>query len=80
MKDYLISQYIDDELSLDEKGEFLIEVKKDDDFFNEALSLIENEKVIHGILSVKDLPKVSNYKSGIKKVYKMLSAALILFV
>lgn len=80
MKDYLISQYIDDELSLEEKGEFLVEVKNHDDFFNEALSLIENEKIIRRMLHDKELPRIYGYKTGIKKVYKMLSAALVLFI
>jgi ferric-dicitrate binding protein FerR (iron transport regulator) len=42
-KDHLISQYIDDELDLFEKRDFLVELKEDQDFSDEAIALVEQE-------------------------------------
>ena len=46
MKDYLISSYIDDELDLDEKIEFVETVHEQMAFKDEAVGLLQQEKQI----------------------------------
>ncbi len=48
MKDYLISSYIDDELNLDEKIEFVETVHKKVSFKDETVDLLHQEKLICG--------------------------------
>ena len=48
MKDYLISSYIDDELDLDEKIEFVQTVHEQAAFKNEAVDLLQQEKLVRG--------------------------------
>ena len=48
MKDYLISSYIDDELDLDEKIEFVETVHAEAPFKDEAVGLLHQEKLIRG--------------------------------
>ena len=46
MKDYLISQYIDNELDLDEKIEFVENLSNAPDFKNQTLVLLQQEQMI----------------------------------
>jgi hypothetical protein len=48
MKDYLISSYIDDELNLDEKIEFVETVHAQVHFKDEAVDLLRQEKQVRG--------------------------------
>ena len=48
MKEYLISSYIDDELELDEKIEFVETVHGQEAFKEEAIDLLQQEKLIRG--------------------------------
>jgi hypothetical protein len=48
MRDYLISSYIDDELDLDEKIEFVETVHEQAAFKDEAVDLLQQEKLIRG--------------------------------
>ena len=48
MKDYLISSYIDDELDLDEKIEFVETVHEQVTFKEEAVDLLQQEKLVCG--------------------------------
>jgi hypothetical protein len=48
MKDYLISSYIDDELDLDEKIEFVETVHEQMAFKDEAVGLLHQEKQVRG--------------------------------
>lgn len=48
MKDYLISSYIDDELDLDEKVEFVEAVHSQVRFKDEAVDLLHQEKLVRG--------------------------------
>ena len=48
MKDYLISSYIDDELNLDEKIEFVETVHEKVSFKNDAVDLLHQETLIRG--------------------------------
>jgi hypothetical protein len=57
MKTYLISMYIDDELDLDEKIEFVRTVHQEEPFTEEALDLLEQEKMLHAA-AVEAVPAV----------------------
>ncbi len=46
MKELLISKYIDDQMNLDEKIDFVKEVKKDDGFYSETLEMLNQEKLL----------------------------------
>jgi hypothetical protein len=48
MKDYLISSYIDDELDLDEKIEFVEIVNEQVAYKDEAVDLLSQEKLVRG--------------------------------
>jgi hypothetical protein len=48
MKDYLISSYIDDELDLDAKIEFVETVHAQTAFKDEAVNLLQQEKLVRG--------------------------------
>ena len=48
MKDYLISSYIDDELNLDEKIEFVEIVNEQVAYKDEAVDLLSQEKLVRG--------------------------------
>jgi hypothetical protein len=48
MNDYLISSYIDDELNLDEKIEFVETVHERTAFKDEAVDLLHQEKLVRG--------------------------------
>ena len=48
MRDYLISSYIDDELDLDEKIEFVETVHEHARFRDDALDLLRQEKLVRG--------------------------------
>ena len=48
MRDYLISSYIDDELDLDEKIEFVETVHAEAPFKDEAVDLLLQEKLLRG--------------------------------
>ena len=58
MKDYLISMYVDDELDLDEKIEFVESVHSSAPFTKETVELLEQEKLLHCEM-VTALPAVS---------------------
>ena len=57
MKDYLISSYIDDELDLDEKIEFVETVYEKVSFKDEAVDLLHQEKLIRGEVTTR-IPSV----------------------
>lgn len=58
MKDYLISMFIDNELNLDEKIDFVETVHKEQGFKDEALDLLEQEKLLQAELAYQT-PQVS---------------------
>lgn len=78
MKDYLISQFIDDELSLEEKREFVTEVKKDDEFYGETVSFLDTEIKLHSTIRKNVLPPDIKVKKTDRTIYRYLSAAIIL--
>ena len=57
MKEYLISSYIDDELDLDEKIEFVESVNEQARFKDEAVDLLQQEKIVRRKV-VDDVPAV----------------------
>jgi len=58
MKDYLISMFIDNELDLDEKIDFVETVHGVQAFKDEAIDLLEQEKLLYGEM-VHKMPRVS---------------------
>lgn len=57
MKDYLISLYIDNELNLAEKREFVTLVNKDDELAGTALSLLDQEVLLRKHYRAADVKK-----------------------
>ena len=57
MKDYLISLFIDNELNLDEKIDFVETTHAERAFKDEAIALLEQEKMLHAEM-VHRVPKV----------------------
>ena len=58
MKDYLISSYIDDELDLDEKIEFVETVHDQPAFKDDTVDLLHQEKLVRGDV-VENVPAVA---------------------
>jgi hypothetical protein len=56
MKDYLISMFIDDELNLDEKVEFVETVHLDRRYKNETVVLLQQEKAIRSEVTERPPP------------------------
>jgi hypothetical protein len=87
MQDYLISMFIDDELDLDNKIEFVETVHEDRKFKDEAVGFLRQEKVIRSEV-VDELPSVKvqlKEKTGFPLWRPMaifasgLAAAMIIF-
>ncbi len=87
MKELLISKYIDNELTLDDKIEFIKEIKDNDNFFNESIDMLNTEKLLNFDISYdKPLKKTDNKilpfrfakKNGI--IYQTLVTAAIFLV
>ena len=57
MKDYLISMFIDNELDLDEKIDFVETVHGEQTFKDEAIDLLEQEKLLYGEM-VHQMPQI----------------------
>jgi len=57
MKDYLISMFVDNELDLDEKIEFVETVHSNKPFKNEAIELLDQEKLLQGDM-VTAMPEI----------------------
>lgn len=73
--EHYISQYIDNELSLDEKIYFLERIHKDQAFRNETFSLLELEKIIRVGLKHKE-HEISPYPVKKRNVVRSLGYAL----
>ncbi|MCK4503282.1 MAG: hypothetical protein KAU22_09610 [Desulfuromonadales bacterium] len=73
MNDYFISMFIDDELDLDEKIEFVEAVHKDKEFKNQSVELLEQEKLLQvdvGIsMAAMALPIKPRAKQNIFRVW-----------
>ncbi len=62
MKDYLISMFIDNELDLDEKIDFVETAYGDEAFKDEAIDLLKQEKLLHAEM-VHQVPQVQAIES-----------------
>ncbi len=58
MKDYLISMFVDNELNLDEKIEFVESIHSSEPFTEETVELLEQEKLLQGDM-VTALPAIN---------------------
>lgn len=85
MKEFLISQFIDDELDLREKKLFVENVHNEDEFYEETVSSIDFEMVMKNKVSDIEtphlnLPKTKNtppYKN-LTRVTQLLAASIII--
>ncbi|MEH6451937.1 MAG: glycogen-binding domain-containing protein [Psychromonas sp.] len=84
--EYLISMYIDNELSIDDKISFVKHVHKDQDFTYEALSFLKQEKALRGSLA-EDAPKIDlpflerpSFSFMVAKPLKFMFAASVLIL
>ncbi len=74
MMDCLTSLYIDDEMNLDEKVQFIEHIRKSKDAFREAMDLLEQERLLRCALAVSSPSPVAT-RPGWKKVFKIWWAA-----
>lgn len=65
--DHYISQYIDNELSLDEKIKFLQHVRTSKEFTEEAVTLLRQEKALSAVLC-QSAPEVPGPEQGEKRM------------
>lgn len=73
MMDCLTSLYIDDEMDLDEKVQFIENIRKSDDMYREALDLLAQERLLRCALAApKTVPAA---RPGWKSVLKLWWAA-----
>ena len=73
---HLISQFIDNEMHIDEKITFVQQVHHDKDFMNESIALLEQEKVLAGPV-VTRVPEV-RLKSAPRVTWAWMRPAKIL--
>jgi hypothetical protein len=73
MIDYLNSLYIDDEMNLDEKVQFIENIRKSDDAFRQAIDLIAQERLLRCALALPSPNPVT--RTGLKKILKIWWAA-----
>lgn len=73
MKDYLISMYVDNELDLNEKIEFIETVYQNKPFKDETVKLLDQEKLLQGDMVTSmpeiELPVNSSEKTGLFKLW-----------
>ena len=74
-RDLFISQYIDNELSLEEKAEFVKEINADDTFCAETLSMLDNEVLMADM--IPDAPPLPEMKT--RRVPMITPAAVMSF-
>lgn len=68
--DYIISQFIDDELNLDEKIEFVEKVHASSAFKEETVSLLNQEKLL--LTEIEDLKPVLKPASPVRRTFTLL--------
>ncbi|UOD35268.1 glycogen-binding domain-containing protein [Deferribacteraceae bacterium V6Fe1] len=80
MKEILISQFIDDELTLSEKKEFVVNVKVDDTFYSETIEMLDSEILFRDKLNKKTPPQfhVEKYRGSRKFIH--LAVAALFFI
>jgi hypothetical protein len=77
---YLISMFIDDEMDLDEKIGFVKKVHEEDDFYDESLELLEQEKLIRStpvdsVPLIRPKEKKSWFDLFLLRPYRLLAPA-----
>jgi hypothetical protein len=73
MMDYLNSLYIDDEMDLDEKVQFIETIRKSEDAYREAMDLLAQERLLRCALAVSST--VPDAGPGWRKIFKIWWAA-----
>jgi len=73
MKEFLISQFIDDELDLREKKLFVENVHNEEEFYEEAISSIDFEMVMKNKVSEVETPRLNIPKAKKTSSYKNLT-------
>jgi len=70
--DYLASMYIDNELDLEEKVQFIENIRTDENYYDETVTLLVQEKLLRAVPETpsvpEKLPAVFDIKSRIKKI------------
>jgi len=74
MKEILISQFIDNELTLQEKKEFVVNVKTDNAFYGETIEMLDSEILFNSKLNEKTPPQLHITK--VRKPHKLIQLAL----
>lgn len=81
MKDYLISLFIDNELNLDEKKEFVETVHHDTGFKDEAIDLLNQEKLLQGdMVSVMPDVQIPEQRSSGVSFFRPMIAPMFGFI
>jgi hypothetical protein len=76
MKDVLISMFIDDELDLDEKIEFVAAVHDDSGFRDETVDLLRQEKLLRSRVAAR-LPGSDSFVKPTRRVFPWRPVAVI---
>ncbi|ADD67758.1 conserved hypothetical 5-AMP-activated protein kinase, beta-1 subunit (AMPK beta-1 chain) (AMPKb) [Denitrovibrio acetiphilus DSM 12809] len=84
-RNILISQYIDNELNISEKIDFVKEVNNDDSYFSSALGMLEMEMTMSHTISPPPIPDISassKSKLNITRIasFTALAASLIVML
>lgn len=82
MKDILISQFIDDELSLEEKKDFVVNVHNENIFFQKCIKFIDKQIKLKSMFTKQhfdNIPEVS-FKAGRFNFIKILSTAALILI
>jgi hypothetical protein len=80
MRDELISQFIDDELNLDEKIEFVQAVQRGGEFGATAVDLLEQEKMLRAVPSAPALRSPWNARPWLKGLAAAAVAGLVVWL
>jgi len=77
---YLISMFMDNEMGLEEKIEFVKKVRDEDDFYDESLELLEQEKLIRmapvdRVPLVRYKEKKRGFDLSLFKPFRLLASA-----
>ncbi|WP_022670848.1 glycogen-binding domain-containing protein [Hippea alviniae] len=80
-RELLISKYIDNELDLDEKIEFVKILKKDDELYRESIEMLESEKLVSFEIPYNNSFHIENRHTS-KTFYKQIGmiAAVLLVI
>ncbi len=83
MKEILISKYIDNEMNLEEKLDFVKEIKKSDPFYKETIDLIKQEQLLSFNVEYPEplyLPEPAGKSKNLRLLYPIIAAAAIILL